>query len=195
MEIAKWPLSESVSLLPIFPQHCSVTSTFLHSFVPAHGNLQPRLVRHLHRLSISILSRNHCIAKMYFNKNEFLAKIYLISLIDLNIREIMKNQDTTTSWSPSGLCCIIITSVSWCSRITLSSLGILEGFDRFFPDKIDLHQFLWSFIGCKIVMIHIRWICTRLCLEYFESVWEYPPLSRGEAHEEQGDEMLNVCCF
>ena len=167
----------------------------LPPFFCPRGNLQPRLVRHLHRLSISILSRNHYIAKIYLNKDEVLAKIFLISLIDLNMREIMKNQDTSTSWSPSGLCCIIITSVSWCSRITLLSLGILEGFDRLFPDKIDLHEFLWFFIGCKIVMIHIRWICTRLCFEYFESVWEYPPLSRGEAHEEQGDEMLNVCCF
>ena len=35
MEIAKWPLSESVPLLPIFPQHCSVPIAILHSFVPA----------------------------------------------------------------------------------------------------------------------------------------------------------------
>ena len=35
MEIAKWPLSESVPLLPIFLQHCSVTVAIPHSFVPA----------------------------------------------------------------------------------------------------------------------------------------------------------------
>ena len=45
------------------------------------GNLQPRLVRHLHCLSISILSRNHFIVKTYLNKDEVLAKMFLISLI------------------------------------------------------------------------------------------------------------------
>ena len=193
MEIAKWPLSESASLLPIFPKHYSVTSAFLHSFVPAaifNQDLFDTSIVYIFQFYREIIA----LLKYIWIKMKSLPKFSLF-LSFLDIREIMKKQDTSTSWSPSGLCCIIITSVSWCSRITLLSLGILEGFDRLFPDKIDLHQFLWFFIGCKIVMIHIRWICTRLCFEYFESVWEYPPLSRGEAHEEQGDEMLNVCCF
>ena len=103
MEIAKWPLSESVPLLPIFPQHCSVTIAIaiLHSFVPAtifNKDLFDTFIAYRPiDGSISILSRNHFIVKIYLNKDEVLAKMFLISLIDLNIREIIKNQDTSTS--------------------------------------------------------------------------------------------------
>ena len=106
LSIVPWPSPSPSSILLSLRQ--SSTKTF----------------RHLHCLSISILSRNHFIVKIYLNKDEVLAKMFLISLIDLNIREIIKNQDTSTSWSPSGLCCIITTSVSRWSRITLLSLGI-----------------------------------------------------------------------